>query len=82
MKEKRAPIISAVVLLLLFNAILTWYGRIYYPENFKPDEVTFYENFLVIAGSEVVVFLAVLAIVFGGWFLITEVTKDIKSWKK
>jgi hypothetical protein len=54
--------ISLIILLLLgLNGIATFYGRIYFPDNFRPEEVSFLENYIVLT---MVTSLIVIMLIF------------------
>ena len=80
MRLEKFPVCTTVMLILIFNACLTWYGRIYYPENFHPDKITFIENYFVLVGGEIIILLALLVLIILVIALVTEIKKEIKSW--
>lgn len=57
---KKVQIFLFFILIAIFYAIGTYYGRIYFPENFRPTEVDFIENFIVLY---LVVFIACILLV-------------------
>lgn len=84
MKQKNY-IAFIIVSILILNLIIVYYGRIYFQDNFHPNEVTFFENYLVltlgiILGiSEFVFFLCILYLLF--FKLIPDVIADFKNFK-
>jgi uncharacterized membrane-anchored protein len=53
---------SLIILLLLgLNGIATFYGRIYFPYNFRPEEVSFLENYIVLTMVTSIIVLMLIA---------------------
>ena len=47
--NKKERIISITVIVYLTIALVAvFFGRIYFPENFMPNDVSFFENYLVL----------------------------------
>jgi hypothetical protein len=76
---KKAPALTITVMTLIVQTvilILTYYGRIYYPYNFQPEEVSFSENYTVL--SLVIWFgLFVAFFILGFIFRLIEEIKSI-----
>lgn len=81
MKTKNYLLITIVILIL--NIVLVHFGRIYYPLNFHPNEITFFENYwvltlgMILCIIEAAAFLGILYFVF--FMIIPEVINDIKK---
>lgn len=82
MKQKKY--IALIILsTLILNLIIVYYGRIYFPDNFHPSEVTFFENYwvltlgIILGISEIIFFLGILYLLF--FKLIPDVIEDYKN---
>ncbi len=76
--KQRYTILIAVIILII-NAIIVYFGRIYFPKNFSPETVTFFENYWVLTlGLCFFVALTSVCIIFI-WFIGIELIKDVKS---
>ena len=84
MKQKTYIALISLSILIL-NLIIVYYGRIYFPNNFHPNEVTFFENYwvltlvIILVISEIVFFLGILYLFF--FKLIPDVIADFKNLK-
>lgn len=84
MKQKKYIALISLSILIL-NLIIVYYGRIYFKDNFHPNEVTFFENYwvltlgIILVISEIVFFLGILYLLF--FKLIPDVIADFKNLK-
>jgi uncharacterized BrkB/YihY/UPF0761 family membrane protein len=72
---------SALIVLgqLIVTAVLTTLGRIYFPDNFTPDKVSWIENFIILNIGITFVGLLLVICVFCLWFFTKEVIREIKN---
>ena len=64
---------------LIICAIVTYFGRIYFPDNFHPETVSFFENYLVLTLGLCFVIGLISICLLGLWWVVGELIKDIKS---
>jgi len=69
MKKFIAPIVAIILLIL---AVATYYGRIYYPQNFHPETISFFENYIVMLMG-ISFFAMIVAILL---LMMIEITKQ------
>ena len=79
-KNSYPTIITTLVLII--NAIVVYFGRIYFPVNFSPETVTFFENYWVLTLGLCFVVGLITICLFGLWKMGSELIKDIKSIRK
>ena len=76
--KRNYPVLIAVFILII-NAIIVYFGRIYFPKNFHPETVSFFENYWVLTlGLCFVVTLIALSILSLLW-VFSSLIKEIKS---
>jgi hypothetical protein len=75
---KKYPLLI-VFTILLINLIIVYFGRIYYPYNFSPDKVSFFENFLALTGGLLFVLLLVTCCIGVIYFVGRELIQEIKT---
>jgi hypothetical protein len=68
MKRDYTALVAVVTLIVC--AIIVYFGRIYFPENFNPETVSFFENYWV---------LTLGLCILGLWWVGSELVKDVKS---
>lgn len=78
---KKYPALIAIGLLLL-NVFLVWIGRIYFPVNFHPETVSFFENYWVITIGELLLLLIGVSVVSLFIFLWNEIKDEIRNLLK
>lgn len=76
--EKYFTVLTAFVYLIIC-AIVTGFGRLYFPENFSPETISFFENYWVLTLGSVFVLLILGIITFGIYLLCIEIYRYIKS---
>jgi len=76
MKERGSAL--SVILLLIINVIIVYFGRIYYPINFQPTTVSFFENYWVLTIGELIVGGIICFCVFVILFIGSELWEDIE----
>ena len=77
MKLNSTALIATIVLIIC--AIITYFGRIYYPNNFYPETVSFFENYWVLVlGLCFIIGLISVCILILLYFG-NKLLKDIKS---
>ena len=64
---------------LIICAIITGFGRLYFPENFLPETTSFFENYLVLTLGSLFVLLISGIITLVLYWICVEIYKDIKS---
>lgn len=80
MKRDYTALSSFITLIIL--AIVVYFGRIFFPQNFHPDTISFIENYIVLGTGFCLVTLAITIIIFGTIYFYNELLKDIKSLLK
>lgn len=78
---KKYPALITIGLLLL-NALLVWIGRIYFPANFHPETVSFFENYWVITIGEITFLLIGVSVVSLFIFLWNKIKDEIRNLLK
>ncbi len=76
---KRDYTALAAVVTLIICAIIVYFGRIYFPENFHPETASFFENYLVLTLGLCFVVGLISIVIFGLWWVCSELVKDVKS---
>jgi len=76
---KRDYTALAAVATLIITAIITYFGRIYFPDNFHPETVSFFENYWVLTLGLCLVVGLISICILGIWWVVSELVKDIKS---
>jgi cell division protein FtsX len=76
---KRDYTVLAAVSTLIICAIVTYFGRIYFPDNFHPETVSFFENYWVLTLGLYFVVGLISICLLGLWWVVSELIKDIKS---
>ena len=76
---KRDYTALATVVTLIICAIIVYFGRIYFPENFHPETVSFFENYWVLTLGLCFVVGVILISILGLWWIGSELVKDVKS---
>lgn len=64
---------------LIVTAVLTTLGRIYYPINFTPDEVSWLESFIILNLGITFVGLLLVFVGFILWFFVKEVIREVRN---
>ena len=78
-RMKRDYTALAAVTILMICAIVTYFGRIYFPENFHPETVSFFENYWVLTFGLCSVVALISISLLGLWWVGSELVKDVKS---
>lgn len=78
--KKNYPILTAFIILIT-SAIIVYFGRIYFPENFHPETVSFFENYYVLTLGLCFVMGMVSLCIFGLCWIYGELVKEIKQIK-
>lgn len=78
MEEKKYAVLGAVITLIV-NAIIVYFGRIYFPKNFMPETVSFFENYWVLTFGMCLVVGVTCLIILVFWFIGGNLIKEIKS---
>ncbi len=76
---KRDYTVLAAVSTLIICAIVTYFGRIYFPDNFHPETVSFFENYWVLILGLCFVVGLISICLLGLWWVVSELIKEIKS---
>lgn len=76
---KRDYAVLSAVVTLIACAIIVYFGRIYFPENFHPETVSFFENYWVLTLGLCFVVGLISICIFGLWWVGSELVKDVKS---
>ena len=76
---KRDYTALAAVVTLIVCAIIVYFGRIYFPENFHPETVSFFENYWVLTLGLCFVVGLISICILGLWWVGSELVKDVKS---
>lgn len=79
---KYSTIISLAILIV--NAIIVYFGRIFFPRNFQPETISFFENYWVLTLGMCFVIgiftICVLALLWLYSSLIEELKTLFKRW--
>jgi len=76
---KRDYTALTAVATLIICAIVTYFGRIYFPNNFHPETVSFFENYCVLTLGLCFVVALISICLLGLWWIGSELVEDIKS---
>lgn len=76
---KRDYTVLPAVVILILCAIIVYFGRIYFPENFQPQTVSFFENYWVLTLGFCFVVGLISISLFGLWWIGSELIKEVKS---
>ena len=76
---KRDYTALAAVVTLIVCAIIVYFGRIYFPENFQPETVSFFENYWVLTLGLCFIVGLISICILGLWCIGSELVKDVKS---
>ena len=76
---KRSYECLIAVTFIIINVIIVYFGRIYFPINFQPKTVPFFENLWVLILGECFIIIIGCLVILGFVFIITNLYKDIKS---
>jgi hypothetical protein len=79
---KRDYTVLTAVVIVLITAVIVYFGRIYFPNNFHPDTVSFFENWIVLNIGLCFVVGIFSICFFGMWWIGRELIRDIKSLLK
>jgi len=78
-KNKRKYVVLPSIIILIIMGIITYLGRIHFPENFQPETVSFFENYYVLVLGFCFV-ITIFSLCFGLlWYFGKEIIKEIKS---
>ena len=72
-----SALVTAVTLVLC--TIIVYFGRIYFPENFQPETVSFFDNLWVLVVGLCFVISMFSLCGLGIWWIGRELLRDIKS---
>ena len=76
---KKYTILTSIISSLIICVIVVYFGRIYFPKNFQPETISFFENYWVLVlGVCFIVMLVSICILALLWSS-KELVKNIKS---
>ena len=76
--KKLYPATTAIIMLLI-NVFVVWIGRIFFPVNFHPKTISFFENYWVLTAGECFVMLLIFLCVMSIRLIYLETKKELKS---
>ena len=76
----KSPIVVAA-LFIIINCVVVYFGRIYYPDNFHPNEVKFFDNLWVICLGEIIIITFFTIAICIIWYFAKEIKKTYKELK-
>ena len=79
MKEERNYSALIAVGILIINAIIVFFGRIYFPDNFQPATTSFFENYWVLTLGACFVIAMLLFFGMAVWYFGKELIDETKS---
>jgi len=79
MKEEKNYSALIALALLIINAIIVFFGRIYFPQNFDPANTSFFENYYILTLG--MCFIVAMLMFFGMafWYFGKELIDETKS---
>lgn len=78
MKEEQNYSVLIAVGILIINAIIVFFGRIYFPDNFQPATTSFFENYQVLTFGVCFVISMLLFFGMSAWYFGKELIHEIK----